>query len=878
MKLVPRKNKTSTRKLIYSNDIIYVGASEDEIDKIKDKLTFKNPSYENAMKYTRYNSVAIAPYLTYYETGRVDNENYIRVPIGYDLKTILDPDQHITVIDKRLYNRLVTPKFALELRPNQEDASKSYFSNNVMNVNIKGTIQMPTGKGKSILGLYIASQLSCRTLIVVHKDDLVTGWKKDIKLAFDNKVKSGLIKAKSREIGEFLTIATVQTLNRLSQEELNELYDMFGLIIQDECLVGDTIVVKKDGGISFIKDIKDKDYVLGGKVNTPFHRKSDTVKVKFTKGVIEGSPNHPTFCVKRKDLPSHGRVKYTENDFEVKQLKDITNEYLIPTKITIPHVQKNSFSTELSSFLAIIICAGHLDKNGNRTKVNVSKNREFYSETFIKGCNSFGASYKTSNDCRGNLTLWTNDKDLKNYLLNRFNIPSGKKNNIVEVPSEIFYAPLDSIKSFIETCYNCSGDLSKSKSGYRISFNCVSKAFTQGLQMLLRKFSIVANYQELTQKNGSTCYRLICGGYEFNKFMDNFKLIDYKYTTNRNDNIMDTFYIKDYYLSQIKGIEFNTEIQEVYDFEVLGTNTFIANGALTHNCHHCPASSYSITSNFKARYRLGLTATPERSDGLDEVIPLYYGDICYKYEHDENDEDILPVEVMIKRSPIYFNPLCQEIEYRNRKNYKLVDLYSPETYKLQYNEIRLSDIPYAVRPRVQFQTIDDYVVTDCNFKTQVCNDIIDEFHKGNSCVAFFTQKEHVRLYYEYLINLIGEKNVSMYYGDNKDNDEVLKLAEKKQKHITLTTYAKSTEGTNVKNWRVAFLVSSMNNEKNVEQAVGRVRRTKEGKESPAIVYDYRLPNVYSMSSHGKTRDKRYKDLKFSFKGQQKKGMFSRGFR
>ena len=101
--------------------------------------------------------------------------------------------------------------------------------------------------------------------------------------------------------------------------------------------------------------------------------------------------------------------------------------------------------------------------------------------------------------------------------------------------------------------------------------------------------------------------------------------------------------------------------------------------------------------------------------------------------------------------------------------------------------------------------------------------------------------------------------------------------------VTLATYAKATEGTNVKSWEVGFLVSSLNNEKNVEQAVGRIRRSKEGKISKAILYDYRNTNSYSISNHGYTRDKVYSDLQFEIeshlpiKSKGKKELFGRGF-
>lgn len=502
--------------------IALTGLSPDQIDKIKKDLTFDNPLYATTQRYSKYAYTTVPPYLTYYN----EHNGSIEVPIGYDISQF-DP----SVTDTRVYSKIdnLAP-FVLELRGSQQEAAESYLNSNLNNPTLCGSIQMPTGKGKSILGLYLASALSCKTLVVVHKDDLVTGWKNDIALAFDNKVNPGLIKAKSRRVGHFITIATVQTLNKLSTEELQELFDQFGFVIQDEM-------------------------------------------------------------------------------------------------------------------------------------------------------------------------------------------------------------------------------------------------------------------------------------------------------------------------------------------------------------HHCPASSFEVVSRFRARYKLGLTATPERTDGLAHVMNLYFGDFCYRYKHDADDKDILPAKVIVRKNDLYFNPVCEEVKIHGgtRTKIKMKDLYYPEEKPLEKGMIRITDVPYKDRPSIPFQVIDSFVVR--GIREQVIQDILAEYDKGRSCIVFFTQKEHCRLYHERLLEIIPADDLGLYYGDNPNNDEVLEKAEKKRKFITLTTYAKATEGTNVKQWEVEFLVSSINNEKNTEQAVGRVRRTKEGcKINPVLVYDYRTPRVYSISAHGKTRDARYRQLRFAFEGQKASSLFTRGYK
>lgn len=65
----------------------------------------------------------------------------------------------------------------------------------------------------------------------------------------------------------------------------------------------------------------------------------------------------------------------------------------------------------------------------------------------------------------------------------------------------------------------------------------------------------------------------------------------------------------------------------VYNFETEGTHTYIANGLTVHNCHHTASKSWSaIAALFPRAVHIGLSATPQRTDGqglapyFDELI------------------------------------------------------------------------------------------------------------------------------------------------------------------------------------------------------------------------------------------------------------------
>lgn len=294
-------------------------------------------------------------------------------------------------------------------------------------------------------------------------------------------------------------------------------------------------------------------------------------------------------------------------------------------------------------------------------------------------------------------------------------------------------------------------------------------------------------------------------------------------------------------------------------------------------CHHIASSSFDLLHRFNSCYKIGLSATPERADGLTEVMYHHLGECAYKHEIQKDDKDILPVKVITQT----LNNVVVDIYAKEKSKgvYEILPLEAP----FNFNYINIKEIDYKYRPKVPYFDVDNRVLSYPRFFHHVVNDIYKEYKNGRSIICFFSQKKHVEKYEELLIERgVPKEKILLYYGDAKQSkDEMKQKAESKEVMITLATYSIATEGTNVKAWEVAFLVSSINNGKNTEQAVGRIRRSAEGKITPVKVYDYVLPNVYSIGDkHYKTRRQRYKKLGFEIVDDIKdnKGLFSRGFK
>ena len=291
--------------------------------------------------------------------------------------------------------------------------------------------------------------------------------------------------------------------------------------------------------------------------------------------------------------------------------------------------------------------------------------------------------------------------------------------------------------------------------------------------------------------------------------------------------------------------------------------------------HRSASKSYEFISNLPAHRRVGFTATDIRNDGLRDVLDFYFRGVVYRCDDNAVKEDIITsegIEVITRPSDIVYrvpksyrwvddNTLVTAIEWLNpRKIITNKDKEWAEAIKELLRDGEIAKIP------INLHKVNAFVNADEKFMDTVVSDIVSECRLNRSCVVFCKEKALV----EKLNDLLLEKgfdneDILMYYGNSKVTKEDLKeRAETKKSLITLTTLAMATEGTNVKAWESIFLVSSIANEKDLIQAIGRVRRTKEGKDLVKI-FDYSHPSVDGLKRHSAVRMAYYEKKGFRIK-------------
>ena len=89
-------------------------------------------------------------------------------------------------------------------------------------------------------------------------------------------------------------------------------------------------------------------------------------------------------------------------------------------------------------------------------------------------------------------------------------------------------------------------------------------------------------------------------------------------------------------VQELRGAD-GPERVPVYDLEVEGTHTYLVDdGLVAHNCHHAPAETFlAVLNGMPARYRLGLTATPDREDGMGSLLWAAFGDVAHQVDRGE---------------------------------------------------------------------------------------------------------------------------------------------------------------------------------------------------------------------------------------------------
>ena len=207
------------------NNLRLTGIPPQLYDLLTQRLKFPNPKYLENARMGRWNRGVPKELRFYYRLGG----GGLEIPRGFIrqlITTCRRLDIAYTVEDRRRILPPVDYAFSGQLRPFQQQAVQHMLRKEF------GTLNSPTGSGKTVMALYILAQRKQPALIIVHTADLARQWSERIETFLNIPVKEiGRIGGGKKKIGEKITVALVQSLYKCAETVAPQV----GHLIVDEC-------------------------------------------------------------------------------------------------------------------------------------------------------------------------------------------------------------------------------------------------------------------------------------------------------------------------------------------------------------------------------------------------------------------------------------------------------------------------------------------------------------------------------------------------------------------------------------------------------------------------------------------------------------------
>ncbi len=223
-------------------------------------------------------------------------------------------------------------------------------------------------------------------------------------------------------------------------------------------------------------------------------------------------------------------------------------------------------------------------------------------------------------------------------------------------------------------------------------------------------------------------------------------------------------------------------------------------------CHRVPAEQFSnVVDRFPAALRLGLSATPGRSDGKELLIYAHIGPIRAATE----------AQLMVPKV------------LRFTSNWACPRVLRPDPQTGERKAVRLPHEPGKTTH------IEKMLAADPERNALICGLILSAHEKGRQTVIFSTLHEHIKALRRKLIeeNGISGRKIGFYVGATTKAEKEHREREK-VKPILFTTYSMMSEGTSL-DWLDTCILAIPRSA--VTQPVGRIRREYPDKADPVVM-------------------------------------------
>lgn len=305
--------------------------TSEEIDALKDDLTIM-PKENHAIKTVQAQEKAVIVYR--------ENDEKIYIPRFYGMKHYGHPSK----IDLFSGDPIHVP-FTQTLRDYQHTIINTYLDHVKEDHGGGGILEVPCGRGKTIMALNIISRLQKKTLVIVHKEFLLNQWVERIR-DFLPSARIGKIQGKVFDVeNKDIVIGMIQTMYD-RQYPLNT-FAPFGLTILDEVhrvgseefsktllkvstkyMLGISATVERKDGLTELLYM-----FIGPKIYSEERKESDGVQVR----AIQYDHSHTEY--KEEQFDFRGNIKYSTM---INQISDFEPRKQFLVRILQDLIQENS--------------------------------------------------------------------------------------------------------------------------------------------------------------------------------------------------------------------------------------------------------------------------------------------------------------------------------------------------------------------------------------------------------------------------------------------------------------------------------------------------------------------------------------------------------
>jgi len=270
-------------------------------------------------------------------------------------------------------------------------------------------------------------------------------------------------------------------------------------------------------------------------------------------------------------------------------------------------------------------------------------------------------------------------------------------------------------------------------------------------------------------------------------------------------------------LAMIQSLSNRTDIEQIFDNYGL---------IVVDECHHVPAVSFeNVIKKAPIRHILGLTATPYRRDGLQDIITMQCGPIRHKIS-------------------------SQQASREHDLDLRLI--------------VRETSFEYPNGGEVQIQEIFRELIQDADRTSNICTDVLEALEEGRRILILSEWREHCRLLAAELTRM--GKTSFVLDGSLKKSarDQIFASIREMPPEKDLLVVATGNyigEGFDCPQIDTLFLTFPVSFRGRIVQYVGRLMRQWEGRVE-VRVYDYADINVSVLKRMHDRRQRTYFDLGF----------------